>query len=67
MLGQTFDDAGFAAALGGTVAAAVVAGAVFLAVVAAGDRATLTTLAGKLRPRPTIAADSTNGWGDRDE
>jgi putative peptidoglycan lipid II flippase len=50
-LGHAFDGSGFAAGLGGTAACAAVAGAVFLAVVAAGDRATLTALAEKLRPR----------------
>jgi len=49
-LGQSFGDAGFAVALGGTAACAAVAGLAFLAVVAAGDRATLTALAEKLRP-----------------
>lgn len=49
-LGQAFDDAGFVAALGGTAACAAVAGVAFLAVVAAGDRATLAALTEKLRP-----------------
>jgi putative peptidoglycan lipid II flippase len=50
-LGRSFDDAGFAAALGGTAACAAVSAALFLGVVAAGDRPTLTSLADKLRAR----------------
>jgi putative peptidoglycan lipid II flippase len=77
LLGRSFDESGFAAALGGTLACASVGGAVFLAVVAAGDRATLTALVEKVRPtptavsssgwQPTTGADSSRGWEGRDE
>ncbi len=43
-LGTVFDDASFVVALGGTAACAAVAGATFLAVVAAGDRDTVASL-----------------------
>ena len=48
LLGGAFSDSGFAGALAGTAACGTLAVAIFLAIVAAGDRATLTSLRSRL-------------------
>jgi putative peptidoglycan lipid II flippase len=48
LVGLAFEDSGFVPALAGTAASGAVAVAVFLAIVAAGDRSTLTALTSRL-------------------
>lgn len=57
LLGLAFEDSGFAGALAGTAGCAALAVAVFLAIVAAADRATLTSL------HPRLTADDIRGDG----
>lgn len=52
LLGAAFDDAGFALALAGAAACALLTGAVFAGVVALGDRDTLTALTNRGRLAP---------------